>query len=90
MGSSNCNCAPLSRPFMDQTKTNRKNKDSRTARMTVCVGPYPICNCCQIFQVFSFFHCTDFLCDIYSVSLTIQNTLQPEELAGGEEVKHSG
>lgn len=26
--------------------------------------------------------------DIYSVILTIQNTMQPEELAGGEEVKY--
>lgn len=34
-----------------------------------------------------FFHCTDFRCDIYSVSLTIQNTVQPEQ---EEEVKRLG
>lgn len=31
-----------------------------------------------------------FLHDIYSVILTIQNTMQPDELAAGEAVKHWG
>lgn len=31
VGCGNFNCAPPSKPFMDQNKTNRKNKDSRTA-----------------------------------------------------------
>lgn len=36
-GSGDCNCAPLSKPLVDQTKTNRKNKDSRTACLTKSV-----------------------------------------------------
>lgn len=44
-----------------------------------------MCNCCLIFQVSFFCHCTDFMRNVYSVTLTVQNTKQPEETAGGKE-----
>lgn len=57
--------------FLDQTKTNGN----------VSVGPYPIRNCFHILQVFFFLlylcHSTDILNDVYSVILTVQNTMQP-------------
>lgn len=57
--------------FLDQTKTNGN----------VSVGPYPIRNCFHILQVFFFLlylcHSTDVLNDVYSVILTVQNTMQP-------------
>lgn len=53
-----------------------KNKESRTACLTTCVQVHILYDCCQ--DISSFFcHCIDFLHDIYSVILTIQNTMQP-------------
>lgn len=84
VGCGNFNCAPPSKPFMDQNKTNRKNKDSRTACLWRSISYMKLLSDSSSF----FCYCTAFLHDIYSVFLTIQNTMQPEELAGGEEVKH--